>query len=541
MITRHPHRRRALAVALLLALTACTQSSTDDTPAEQQSAAADGLSMRAEDPSDVCTEDRVGGSLNFRTVSEGSGTDPAVSQSNMTTNAAIYGTLLRYNNATGEFEGDLAESLTGNQDSSQWTLTLRDDVRYSDGTLLDAAAVKQNLERYVDPNFPSAFTSRVAEISEMTIKDPRTVVFDLKSSWGTFPWLLAQSPGMVVNPKVLASTEPEELAAGAPENAGAGAYVFSEAVRGESVTFAAKSDWWGGPVCIEELTLSWGVNDSSADYDAQRAGQVQAFFTYDTSVLKRADADPEADIYQLPEAIGSYVTGNARQEPFSDIRMRQAVAMSLDRDLINSRIYNGMAYATAAVVPPSLSDQPTVEPVQFDPEAAEQLAKELKDDGATTAFEYLVTPNPAIENQVILEQALTKNAGLDMQIEYLQIPDYVERIFGSRNFVAANGGISISGACPYCALDQFTSKSSQNVTGFSSPALDEALDTLKAALPGEQTVSALDELQTVWNKEMPSVPTIWIPQYIVADTSVRGLGFSASSYQIHFDAAYVDE
>src|SRR5699024_11033612 len=64
--------------------------------------------------------------------------------------AAIYDVLMRYNPKTGEYEPQLAKALEHNDDHTTWTLTLRDGVKFSDGTSLDAQAVKSSINRYVE-------------------------------------------------------------------------------------------------------------------------------------------------------------------------------------------------------------------------------------------------------------------------------------------------------------------------------------------------------------------------------------------------------
>lgn len=62
--------------------------------------------------------------------------------------AAVYDVLVAYDTETDTFEPKLAKSLVANDDATTWTLTLREDVKFSDGTPLDAAAVAASIDRY---------------------------------------------------------------------------------------------------------------------------------------------------------------------------------------------------------------------------------------------------------------------------------------------------------------------------------------------------------------------------------------------------------
>ena len=76
--------------------------------------------------------------------------------------AAIFGTLMRYNYDTAEYEPSVAESLEANEDKTEWTLKLRDDVTFGDGTPMTAESVKAIIERFLLPENASNFTAMVA-------------------------------------------------------------------------------------------------------------------------------------------------------------------------------------------------------------------------------------------------------------------------------------------------------------------------------------------------------------------------------------------
>lgn len=532
-------RRPALATFLVaaLAMTACTSSGdSDDTKTDLQEGSSATYATDELDASDVCTEDKVGGTLRYRASPEGTGLDPVVSQSNINATTAIYGTLMQWDAEVGEYSGDVAESLTPNEDATSWTLKLRGDVTYSDGVALDAEAVKRNLERYVNPDFPSAYTSRVAEIAKMTVEDEQTLVLELKEAWGTFPWLLTQSPGMIVNPSVLDEMESDQIAAAPPENAGVGAFTAAEYRRGQDVSLQGKPDWWGGPVCLDELVISFGANDAPADFEALQADQVDGMQTYDPQALSRAKEAGTYSMYEMPGAIGSPILLNSAKEPFSDADMRKALNQSMDRELINQRIFQGLAMGSGAVVPPDAGFDLSVEPSEFDVEEAKALAG---DD--PVSFEYTVNRSPINENMAILQQALAKNAGLDMKLDMLAQPEWIEKIFGTRNFDSAMGGLTVDPSCPYCGLDQFTSTSATNVGSFSSPTVDAALKALKEAQPGPELNVAVDGVQQVFNDEVPVIIASWLKHIAVLNTSVHGVRFSTSTFGIKFDRAYIEQ
>ena len=542
MVTKRVRCSVALSAPLmLLAVAACTGGGESDETEGQDPAEV--FQVVDEDADDVCEEGREGGSLTYRLTNEGAGFDPAVQSANLQLAQAVFGTLVQWDNLTDSYEGYLAESISGNDDSTVWTLKLRPEGEFPDGTPLDSAAVKRSIERFVHPDFPSTYTQRVAEIDTIETPDPLTVVFTLHEPWGTFPWTLAMAPGMIVNPTVLDSTSPEELQSSPPEAAGAGAFTFDNYARGASATVNGKSDWWAGPVCLEQLTVNFGTNDAVADYDLMRSGQAQAMLTWEAQLLRTTIADESVKRYQVPGAdILTPIIFNHREPPGDDVRIRKAMQLAMDRDLISERNFEGLVYPEGGVVSPSGPFQPTVEPLGYDKEAAAELVEEAVADGVDPSFTYILSGTTNNENLAILQQSLASEVGLDMETETMQSTEWVERVNVNRTFDAAQGGGTPHPSCVYCAYDPFLSTNDAgNYSGTDSEAVDEALDVLKAASTPEETVEGLDALQTVWNEEAPQVQTLWMPQYLVVASNVHGVRFTSAATPVLWDQVYIDE
>ena len=145
---------------------------------------------------------KVGGSITFSVYGESAGLDPTINSGTGVVGGieltAVYDTLMRYDPTSGQFVPRVAESLEHNADNTQWTLKLRPNVKFSDGSALDSAAVVSSMKRHIDKK--SRSLSLVQPIKEYQTPDPLTVVFVLDSSWSGFPFALASAPGMIVNP-----------------------------------------------------------------------------------------------------------------------------------------------------------------------------------------------------------------------------------------------------------------------------------------------------------------------------------------------------
>lgn len=521
-------------IAVLVTLTACASSGDGD--ANKGTTQELKGSTLTEDA--ACTEDKVGGAVTFGAMIDGPGLDPAAPQANQggMQQAAIYGTLMRYDYDTAEYEPSVADSLEANEDKTEWTLKLRDDVAFGDGTPLTADAVKSSIERFTLPENPSNFTSQVGLIKAMNVVDDTTLVFELSVPWGSFPFILSAQPGMVVNPKVLEGNGAKQLALKPTAAAGVGPYTVERYTSGQELVLKAKDDWWGGPVCIQDLTFTVTV-DGKTKLDSFNAGQTQAFITFDAPVAKQV-MDKAEKFFVIPNPVISNVQVLTDDgAPLSDPKLRVALQQAMDLDTINQRIYAGVGVPSAALVDPSSPMAPDVEALGYDVNAAKEAVGSA---GGDAKFEYVLAAAPLQTDLSILQEAFWKNAGFTVERKELQNSDLITKVYVERNYDAAQWGMGADPACLWCSLAAWRSDDPSNIANYKSPAMDSALDALREAQTSEEIKAAMGEVQTVWNEEMPSPISGYLKWVVPVSPKLHGLVFNSGT-TIQFEKAYLDQ
>ncbi len=124
---------------------------------------------------------------------------PGSGSSGGTELAAIYDVLMRYDPITREYQPQLAQSLTPNEDSTVWTLALRPGVTFSDGSPVDSAAVKASIERTTGAGGLGGDVWK-AKVASIETPDPVTVVFYLNDPWTGIQSSLSTKNGMIAAP-----------------------------------------------------------------------------------------------------------------------------------------------------------------------------------------------------------------------------------------------------------------------------------------------------------------------------------------------------
>jgi peptide/nickel transport system substrate-binding protein len=486
-----------------------------------------------------CTAARKGGSVTMGTLTPIAGLDPTIALGSGSAGgielSALYDTLLRYVPSTGEYVPHVAESVTANADLTQWTVKLRPNVKFGNGDPLTTDAVKFSFERMQKARVSSA--GLAAEVASMTIVDPLTMTFALKSPFGQFPYVLAEDTGGIVNPNVVNAKGAEAFNLD-PTGGGVGPYELVRYAPNEEIALKAKTDYWGGPVCIENLRFVY-IRGGQGTYDAFRNGELQMAFISEPKVVADAKAAGVKGYENIANGANYLVLNNGVRgttSPLSDIRIRQAVAAAIDVNIINQRVDSGAGLPSSALIWKDDPLYPGVPGPVYDPERAKQLVTEAKAAGWDGKLRLVGQDTPAAIEQAITVEAMLEAVGMDISVESLPTNEANARVLTNPDFDLGFSGLSIFEDSPWARLNQFETGNVRSRTGYSNPEMDAALTELKSAVTREQKRAALGKIQKVWNETVPSTVLTTRTEFVATDDSVKGLVYSRDTVPMFYDA-----
>lgn len=544
--TRKRLRRRSLAGALIassLVLAACggdddstaTPPATDaddaapDEPDTDDADDADDVDdgddaapdtepdAEAPDGADVCTDDRRGGEITVTGRGIGATINPYLdAQGTIQTGyegTPFYSTLLYFDLDSQEYRPLVAESIESNDDASVWTLTLRDGVEFGNGAPLDADALVAHLDYHLGPESTSRIRGAALQfIAGYEAEGDLQVRFDLTMPYTDFPFMLTGALGMVQNIGLLDEIGEDQFNL-LPVGGGVGPYELVTAEPPERYVLEAKDDWWGGPVCIERITVSF-IPDLRANYDAYQQGETDVvYFNRDPETLQQAVDDHPGRIQSNMFNNAFMVMPNAGLDgydgPLLDVRVRQAIAHAIDPDVINERAWGGAGWASKGLVhPDSVSIEPT-EGLPFDPDRARELLDEVKAetgwDGSLTGIAS-ATP-PSNREAALTVASMLEAVGFDIQLDAdMAVVPLMTRVIVERDFDLVLSWGMINGEQQlYAGLRTWGSTNPGNQNGFQGPLYDAALDDLRVAATAEEYQAALEAIQEAINEEVPYV------------------------------------
>ncbi len=411
---------------------------------------------------------------------------------------AFYGALITYDPATAETEPLLAESLTAADDPTTWTLTLRDDLTFSDGTLFDAEAVKTNWERAKDPANRSQAIALANSIADLTVVDAQTLQITLSAPNAHFDNAVARQTLNYI-------ASPAAISAGtlATDPIGAGPFVLTSWQRDEAMDLAPNPAWRGsdGPY-LDTLTFRV-VGDENQRVNTFITGDADLFFTSAPQSVQEAEDAGAAGYAHASVSGGGTIIFNTTQPPFDDVRVRRAIAIGVDPAIAVESVRPGATVATNPMAEESPWYSADADYPAYDADEAQRLIDEYREDtGGDLTFS--LGGFPQTENVALAEffqTALQQYEGVTVTVDIVDAPTATARVL-AKNYQAHLWGFPVLDPDPglYNAL---RSGLPTNVTGYSNPQVDALLDEARVTASNDERKPLYDEALVQYVTDMP--------------------------------------
>ncbi|MFN8524016.1 MAG: ABC transporter substrate-binding protein [Chloroflexota bacterium] len=267
----------------------------------------------------------------------------------------VYSAVLwAYDPRTLEPRPEAAAGWKISEDRLTYTFTLRDDLKWSDGTPITSADYKWTFDQAIKPENKYPYVSNLQLVASYEAPDPRTVVVKLKEAlavgleaanavnplpkhvWERLDW---GDPSK--NPQIMAPT------------VASGPFVLKEWKKDDHVTFVANDHYLRGKPLIDTYTLRV-VPSSEIAFQMLKSGEVDyASFTPDNHAEAKKLANVTVYEWWPAAASWSYLGFNLRRPTLSDPEVRRALSHGIDRDSIAQYVMLGLARPTYSVFPPS--------------------------------------------------------------------------------------------------------------------------------------------------------------------------------------------
>ncbi|WP_420620693.1 ABC transporter substrate-binding protein [Candidatus Poriferisocius sp.] len=343
---------------------------------------------------------------------------------------ALYDTLT-IEGVDGRAVPNLLESISPNDDFTEWTMTLPPGITFHDGSPADAAALKRHFEEQLKGTL-TGISVRSWEIESIDIVDDLTVKMMLAKPFAALPEYLTSHLGYFGAPSM------HDLGAeGAARNPiGTGPFMLDEWIPNEVTRMVRNPDYWRTDAEGRQLPYLDALefrpnNDSDARYAALRSGDLDA--SVDNTGIRVDDYNEQFKTFWQGEAYAepTYLMFNHSRPPFDNAEFRRALAQCTDRQVFNTIRWDGQVPATGPFSPGTPGHLEDSGFPGFDPDAGSAAIARL----GVTDVELGTTTDPANLLNTELLAAMWGDCGLDVSITQVDQAELITNaVFG--NFTA---------------------------------------------------------------------------------------------------------
>jgi peptide/nickel transport system substrate-binding protein len=443
-----------------------------------------------------------GGILNVALEGEPPGLDP-------TTNPSAIIDRVVYNNLFeglvkfdrhGKIVPGLAESWTVSEDGKVYTFRLRKGVKFHNGQAFTAADVKYTLDLARDPEHETkTHKEYYQDIADVQVIDDHTVKIALSTVNSMFFYDLARGDSVIL-PKDM---QPEMKTS----PVGTGPFMVKEWIKGDQVTLVKFGQYYRpGVPYLDEVVLKF-IDTPPARNAALQAGDIDVIgYLASPETAIEFDKDPGFKVHSGVTTGDVIMSTNNSRKPFSDVRVRRAMAHAIDRRAIIDGAMFG--YGTPigthmSPINPNYVDLTWMYP--HDPEKAKQL---LTEAGYPNGFDAVIKLPPRYDyskrsGEVIAD--LFRKVGINLKIELIEWGQWIDRVYRNADYdLTVIGHVEAFDIGIYANPDYYFR--------YDNPKFQEIVKRARGTVdPGEQS------------------RLYAIAQYILADDAVNGFLFEAPS------------
>ena len=428
---------------------------------------------------------------------------------------------------------ELAVSWETNEDCTEWTFHLLEDVDFSDGTPFNADAVVANYDRYTHGTEGLDMSSYYPGLESVEAMDEYTVKMTFSDPIPTLLYNMTNYNSTILSPECFSAED--GLLYEFP--VGTGRYVLKEVEMDQYVIIERNDAYYGEPAKVKTIQVKV-IPDADTRYAALKAGEIVGVF--DLGAIQPLQAkelceDERFDAFPIRGTLVHYLYLNGTEFPFNDYRMRKAIDLMVDRDVIVNEFYDGYGVPTSNILSNS-SPFYKETPIEHDEERAVELAKEVLGDQRYTAKTLIRTKDISrypYKEEAEYMQALFSQLGIDMDIQIYDEATVTDmRKAGDYSISLAMR--SMPSSEPFSMLQSYmASDGSNNINqnlGSHNDHVDELIKQADAELDMEKRSEIYDELQDICAEELPLVP-LFHEEAVYAYNKSLIKGFNNNPYQ----------
>ena len=474
-------------------------------------------------------------------------------------------------NENNEVIGGQAESWTTSEDGLTWTFTMRDGLKWSDGTDLTAKDFEYSFKRMADPATAAPYAAtclgmidgfdaaQAGDTDALNVKasdDGKTLTIVLAYPCSYFDKMAAFAS---MSPVQQATVEAngEAWCTSAETFVSNGPYMITEWTPSERIVLTKNPNYVGGwdnsKIVSDSITLLL-LEDSSAAFAAYNSGEAVLIKDVPTDEIPSLTKAEDGGDFYVDTILGTYyVSMNLQRDAFQNAKVRKALALAIDRDYVANTIMQGTYSAASNVVGPGIVDEQGYfydnanggSPyIAADYEANMAEAKKLLEEAGYPNGEGYPTieysTNDAGYHVPLAEylQQTWGDLGITLTINKMEWSSFTPARRAGEYDVARNGWV-MDYNDPSNMVELFCTGNGNNDGKYSSADFDAAVEASKVADTAEH-FAQLHKAEDILMEDMGCIPVAYYNDYWLQSSSLKGIWHSPYGYW-YLQYGYIEE
>ena len=387
-------------------------------------------------------------------------------------------------------------------------------MKFHDGTEFNAAAVKTNLDRVMNPENRLLRATQFNRIAKVEAVNPLSLRITLKEPFGPFINSLAHASAAIISPAALQKWGKDI----AFHPVGTGPFEFVEWKQTEAIVGKKFDGYWkkGYPKVD-------GVSWKPVLENNTRAAMLQtgeADFAYplpyeQAAILKKVD---KIEVVTTPSIIVRFLSFNMLQKPFDNPKVREAIGYAVNKEALAKVAFSGFAFPAQGFVPQGIQYAVKMDPIPYNPQKARDL---LKEAGYPNGFEttlWSAYNNTTSQKVIQFVQQQLAQVGIKMQVQALEPGQRAEQVDSWPDPKTAKvrlyytGWSSSTGEADWALRPLFATEAwapkLNNMSFYSSPVTDGAIAKALVSVDDAEKAELYKTAQEQLAKDLPRIPLV---------------------------------
>ena len=431
---------------------------------------------------------------------------------------------------------DLAKSWEGSPDATEFTFHLREGVTFHDGTPATSSDVVATYEAILNPDIPSSALSVLNMIDSVEAVDDLTVKFTLSSPFADFPTSTAHANARIISEEALSG----DLTKLDTVVNGTGPFKM-ESYDSARVTRLVRNDNYfsEGKPYLDAVEMHL-FPDLAAETTNFLSGDIDVMLLVQQADYARISSTSGINALRVPS--GRYVNVVMRfdQPPFDNLKVREALAYAMDRQLLVDLVLEGLGRpGHDNILSPEFKFRIDTPEKNYDPAKAKALLAEAGyPDGIS--LDLVASNRPAIRAQVAIAiKQMALPAGFDITVKTMPHDTYIANVWKKGNFYMAYWGMQPTEDATFNLL--LTSNASYEDTGWKNAKFDELVNAGRSTTIEAERAAAYSEAQELMLKELPYIIPFYEDVLTASKDHVKGYSINPINRYFYLENVWLEK